>query len=157
MDLIKRNGMTASGDTAYCFEERKSEAARAFGKSKDPAVLQVESYLSDYGSIQKILEVNRYEREFGASHVQDGFFGRGDPFGETESCLQARLYAIRSFVLSIPDTDAKLLLYYHYVHGENLMRCAELLSISRASVYRLKKRALSLAAALYGEQIPGVI
>ena len=157
MDLQNRNGMTASGDTAYCFEERKSEALRAFGKSKDPAILSVEGYLSDYGSIQKILEVNRYEREFGSAHASDGFLMRGDPLFENEACLQARLYAIRSFILSIPDTDAKLLLYYHDVHGDNLMRCAELLHISRASVYRLKKRALTLAAALYAEQIPGVI
>jgi len=138
---------------AYCFEERKSEVSMAFGKPKDFSQKAVEGYLSNYESIRKILQVNRYEAEF-RQEKRNGGFGAVDLPEENEACLMAKLYEIRAFILSIPETDEKLLLYYHYVHGESLMRCAELLEISRASVYRLKKRALASAAELYAARLP---
>ena len=53
----------------------------------------------------------------------------------------------------LPNSDEKLLLYYHYVKGENVERCAELLGISRSSGFRLKKRAHEMVAmVLYGEE-----
>ena len=139
--------------SAYCFDERKSEVSKAFGKSNDSSLWAIEAYLSNYGSLQKMLEVNRYEKEIRGEKI--GM--EADPYGlleEDEACLMSKLYEIRAFILEIPATNEKLLLYYHYVHGESLMQCAELLDISRASEYRLKKRALKLAAELYDARLP---
>ena len=55
---------------------------------------------------------------------------------------RARMYEIRHLINSLPNCDEKLLLYYHYIKGENVERCAELLGISRSSGFRMKKKAL---------------
>lgn len=136
---------------AYCFEERKTEVIRAFGKSDEILFREVEGYLSDYRTSMRMLEMNRYERDYFARTEGDAD-GLVDLSEESEVYLKAKMYDIRRFILSLPDCDEKLLLYYHYVHGENLMRCAELLDVSRATVYRLKKRALKTAALYYIEE-----
>ena len=63
-----------------------------------------------------------------------------------ESMSRAELFRVRHFIMSLENSDEKLLLYYHYVRGESVESCAELLGISRSSGFRLKRRALSLAA-----------
>ena len=65
---------------------------------------------------------------------------------------RARMYEIRHFINSLPNCDEKLFLYYRYVRGESVERCAEMLGISRSSAYRLKNRALSLAASVMAER-----
>ena len=130
---------------AYCFEERNSEVLPSFGNSDGIYLREVEGYLSSYRASERMLEMNRYERDYfpPLRRVTTDFSA------ESEVYLKAKMYEIRAFVLSLPDCDEKLLLYYHYIHGETLMRCAELLDVSRATVYRLKKRALYSAAAIY--------
>lgn len=130
---------------AYCFDGRKAEVLRAFGNSDELYLREVEGYLSDYRTSVRMLEMNRYERDYFARIESEAI----TISEECEVYLKAKMYDIRSFVMSIHDCDEKLLLYYHYIHGENLMRCAELLGVSRATVYRLKKRALGTAARYY--------
>ena len=59
---------------------------------------------------------------------------------------RARMYEIRHFINSLPNSDEKILLYYHYIKGESIEKCAELLGMSRSSAFRLKRKALILAA-----------
>lgn len=129
-----------------CEVSRKSESRDTFGKSEECYVREVEIYLSDYRTSARMIEMNRYEREYLRSSLKREV---PDLSKETEIYLKAKMYDIRAFVLSIPDCDEKLLLYYHYIHGQNMIRCAELLDVSRATVYRLKKRALRRAAEKY--------
>ena len=99
----------------------------------------MDEYLKGYGFQGKLLRLARYEASyFGMVDVSDGDVGE-------VPLARARMFEIRHFIMSLPNGDEKLLLYYHYVRGESIERCAELLGIARASGYRLKKRALCLA------------
>ena len=100
----------------------------------------VENYLKEYRFQGRLVRMDRYEREF--------FRQRQDNSGEPsdQPIARAKMYEIRHFLMELPNSDEKLLLYYHYIKGESIERCAELLDKSRSSGFRLKKRALALAA-----------
>ena len=133
---------------AKCSVGRKTEIKMISEDSEEHLFREVDAYLSDYRTSARMLEMNRYERDY--------FSASGRPVPdlsrETEVYLKAKMYEIRAFVLSLGDCDEKLLLYYHYIHGESFGRCAELLCVSRATVYRLRRRALRTAARSYGEK-----
>lgn len=99
-----------------------------------------EDYLKGYRLNRQFLRMERYEKEF--------FGYRPSPedwYGESPRAKQAMI-EIRAFVMSLPNCEEKLLLYYHYIRNESVERCAELLNMSRSSAFRLKKCALLLAA-----------
>ena len=60
-----------------------------------------------------------------------------------------KMYEVKRFVAALPPDDRKLFLYYHYIHGETVEKCGELLNVSRRTAYRLKQRALEYAAIKY--------
>ena len=102
----------------------------------------VQSYLEEYGASRKLLRLENYEKQF---------FG-GAPYSEPDIDIlseapfaRAKMYGVRHFILSIKNSDEKLFLYYRYVKGESMERCAELLGMSPRSVYRLQTRALTTA------------
>ena len=100
---------------------------------------RMDEYLRGYGFQGKLLRLARYETSyFGRSGTLEGDVGE-------VPLARARMFEVRRFIMSLPNGDEKLLLYYHYVRGESVERCAELLGVARASGYRLKKRALNLA------------
>lgn len=121
--------------------DRKTEVEKAFENAKAFSHREVECYLSEYRTGARMMEMNEYERNYLGGAGKNTAISR-----ETELYLKARMYEIRDFILSIEGRDEKLFLYYHYVHGESMMRCAELLAVSRATVYRIRKRALDMAA-----------
>ena len=127
---------------------RRKEARRLRQQIDKNDIKRAEDYLKSYRINGKLLRLERYEREY---------------FGEKDNCdfeamgeaplARARMYEVRHFINMLPNSDEKLLLYYHYVKGENVERCAELLGISRSSGFRLKKRAHEMVAmVLYGEE-----
>jgi len=61
-----------------------------------------------------------------------------------EMVLRAEMFAIRRSVMRLPDSKEKILLYNRYIRGETMETCAELLGISRRSVFRLSHRAMAL-------------
>ena len=67
-----------------------------------------------------------------------------DPMGEN-SMIRAKLFEIRQLVKTMPNGDEKLLIYYHYIRGETVEKCGELMGISRATAFRLKRKALAVA------------
>ena len=99
-----------------------------------------EDYLKGYQLNRKILRLDRYEKEY--FNVEEADL---EAFGEAP-LAKARMFEIRHFVMSLENSNEKLLLYYHYIKGEPMEKCAELLSISRSSAYRMKTRALRRAA-----------
>lgn len=74
--------------------------------------------------------------------VDGGQNKSGAPYDEMS--LRAAMFAIRRSVMRLPESKEKLLLYNHYIRGESLECCAELIGISRRSVFRLKLSALEL-------------
>jgi hypothetical protein len=115
---------------------------------RSSAVAEMAEYLDNYRFGLKMIEINRYEKEY--------FMGRdnrdvgGGAIGEDdEAYIKAKMFEIKRFVTSLPPDDRKLFLYYHYIRCETVERCAELLKISRRSAYRLKRRTLEYAAIKY--------
>ena len=101
---------------------------------------ETENYLKTYGFYKKLLRLDRYEQEY---------FGRDSDRSGELSLAHAKMFEVRHFIMMMQNCDEKLLLYHHYVKGESVERCAELLGISRSSGFRLKKRALTLATELF--------
>ena len=110
----------------------------------------VKNFLESYQLNKKMIEMLAYEREyFGAQSQGDGFLML--PGGD-EVLLRSKMFNVRKFITTLENNNCKLLIYYHYVRGNSVEKCAELLGISRTSGFRLKRRALELAAEKYYAQ-----
>ena len=103
-------------------------------------IREMDTYLKGYRLNCRFLRLDRYEREY-LGYRED----HEEKFSDS-AIARAKMYGIRHYILNLKNGDEKLFLYYHYVRGESVERCAELLGISRASGFRLKRRALILAA-----------
>ena len=105
-------------------------------------IKEIDNYLKGYALNMKLLRLDKYERTyFGYKDGEDSAFNDAP-------LARARMFEIRHFIIEMKNCDEKLLLYYHYIRGESVERCAELLGISRSSAFRLKKKALLLAASI---------
>jgi len=98
-----------------------------------------ENFLKGYSLNQKMIKMERYEKEFFSKKERDTEF-----LGEIP-LARARMFEVRHFINELKNGDQKLLLYFHYIKGESVERCGELLGISRSSAYRLKSQALLMA------------
>ena len=103
-------------------------------------------YLESYRHGCRMLRADKYAREY----FDDGFDRDAQEKRSDEldlSLIRARLCAVRSFISSLPCGESgRMLLYYHYIRGIPVAECAEMLEISRASAFRLRRRALAAAA-----------
>ena len=99
-----------------------------------------EDYLKGYALCEKMLKLDKYERAYFAYDDRNFEYNSNDC-----ALLRAKMFEIRHFIMSMKNSDEKLLLYYHYIRGETVERCAELLGISDRSAFRMKNRALELA------------
>ena len=100
----------------------------------------IKNYLSGYKLFRDLLELEKYEREFITSHP----WMKERP-GDI-MLARAQMFEIRHFILDLPNSNEKILLYLHYIDCEPIERCANIMNMSRSSAFRLKKRALRLAA-----------
>lgn len=106
------------------------------GSVSEQDIRETDEYLRGYALNRKMLRMDRYERTYlGWRPTEEDL--PGEP-----PLARARMYEVRQFIMALPNSDEKLLLYYHYVRGESVEKCAELLGISRSSGFRMKKRAL---------------
>ena len=121
---------------------------RIAGVASDEEIKNVKDFLNGYRLNAKLLRLDRYEREY--------FEERGvcdyESVGEVP-LAKARMYRIRHFITSLPNSEEKIFLYYHYVRGINAEKCGEMLGISRSSAFRLKNRALNKAALAFGKWV----
>ena len=101
----------------------------------------IDDYLKGYALSEKMLKLDKYERTYFAYNDKDEEYKSND-----SALFRAKMFEIRHFIMNMRNGDEKLMLYYHYIRGETVDRCAEMLGISRSSGFRLKKRALALAA-----------
>jgi len=108
---------------------------------------QIDSFLKGYCTNRRLIQIEKYEKEyFGGGRFppeRDGMPSEGP-------LSRAKMFEVRHFILSLPNSDEKLLLYYHYVKGDSVERCAELLGVSRRTAFRMKSRALEIA---YGRAV----
>ena len=108
-------------------------------KTSDKDLEIVENYLKSYKFCRRMLNLKNYEQKYFDTLEWE----RESPAEFT--LARAKMYEIRHFILDLPNGNEKLLLYYHYVRGESIEHCEELLGISRSSAFRMKKRALAIA------------
>lgn len=113
---------------------------------KDPAEInrdmsRADNYLSGYKINRHLFKLENYERRKSLESEWEA-----ECPGELPMA-RARMFDIRHRILSLPNGDEKLILYYHYVKGEPIEKCGEMLGISRSSAFRLRRRALCLFAA----------
>lgn len=103
--------------------------------TEEEKIQKAKAFLDSYTLYKSWLNANRYERRyFGAAPDGDDAF------------LQAKMFLVRSLILSLPNLPEKLFLNCHYLRGHTVEKCAELMDISPRSAYRLKKKALLLVS-----------
>ena len=103
-----------------------------------PNVAEVRQFLESYLYNNKLLRGNRYARTyFGASNLGD------DPF------IKAAMHPVRVFIMELPDCREKMFLYFRYLHGHSVEKCAELMEVSRRTAFRVAAAALTFAAENY--------
>lgn len=111
---------------------------------------EVENYLRTFGFYKKLLKMDKYEQEYfdGGRLPEVKTWERSNDI----TLAYAKMFEVRHFINCMQNCDEKLLLYYHYIRCDSVDRCAELIGISRSSAFRLKKRALVLAADYYAQK-----
>ena len=117
---------------------------------------EVKNTIEKQGGMDRA-DINRYLRDYRRTYSMlrssslTKRFSDGDTLSADadEAIFRSKMFEIRSLILSVEQTPEKMLLYYYYVKGYTLDRCARVLGISRRSVYRLKLRALDLALEKY--------
>ena len=100
---------------------------------------EMKNYLSGYKLYRDLLELEKYEREF----LRSREWSSERPGDLT--LARVKMFEIRNFILSLPNSNEKILLYLHYIDCEPIERCGNIMGISRSSAFRLKKKALALA------------
>ena len=103
------------------------------------ALEEMKNYLSGYKLFRDLLELEKYEREFLRSHAWIS-----ERPGDI-NMARVQMFEIRHFILSLPNSNEKILLYLHYIDCEPIERCGDIMNISRSSAFRLKRKALTLA------------
>ncbi len=117
-------------------------------KISDTEIEEMRNYLCGYKLASDLLALDKYEKEFIRSKEW-----------ETErpgdiSLSRVKMFEIRHFILSLPNSNEKILLYLHYIDCEPIERCGNIMGISRSSAFRLKKKALALACASQKKNTP---
>lgn len=118
-----------------------TEMKQEVKKSNETDRADINRYLRDYRRTYSMLRSSSLTKRFSD---EDTLSADAD-----EAIFRSKMFEIRSLILSVEQTPEKMLLYYYYVKGYTLDRCARVLGISRRSVYRLKLRALDLALEKY--------
>ena len=142
------------------YEKKREEERGSLRYSGDVSAEELraaEEYLSSYRHGAKMLDCMRYGRQFMGSEFlpEDPLLRWSESYDELEyekpdsdeSLIRARMYGVRQFISELRcDTNSRLLLYWHYIRGVSVARCAEMMDISRAGAFRVRKRALECAA-----------
>ena len=114
-------------------------------EQREALIESTEMFLKQYRHGFKMLAMNKYERDYmGPENCRDGL-----RCADEEAYIKAKMFEVKRFVTTLSSDDRKLFLYYYYIHGETIEKCAELLCVSRRTAYRLKRRALEYAAIKY--------
>ena len=142
-------------------DEKKREDERESLRFKSDVSAEelraAEEYLSSYRHGARMLDCMRYGKQFMGSEVlpEDPLLYWSENYSDLpdrvpdadESLIRARMFGVRQFISGLRcDSNTRMLLYWHYIRGVSVTRCAEMMDISRAGAFRLRKRALEYAA-----------
>lgn len=147
-------------EESHLDEKEREDGRESLRHSKDVSAEELraaEEYLSSYRHGARMLECMRYGKQFMGSEVlpEDPLLTWSDNYGDDldaapdadESLIRARMFGVRQFITGLRcDSDTRMLLYWHYIRGVSVTRCAEMMDISRAGAFRLRHRALECAA-----------
>lgn len=112
-----------------------------------------ERYLSEYRTAYRMLKAGM--EGFCRDSRRGGWGSVGQERGQShllaathmtlsddDRMWEEKLEAIRATVLAVAEPDQKIFLFQHYIRGNTVEACAEILDISVRTAFRLKKRAL---------------
>ena len=105
---------------------------------------RIDDFLNGYKLNRRLLGIEKYYDEY-FKRESDYLYSVDSDMLKEAPLARAKMFEVRHFILGLPNSDEKLLLYYHYIKGDSVERCAELLGISRRNCFRLKQKALALA------------
>ena len=112
------------------------------------ALCEVRVFLERYAMAVRMLRLCRIDQKMRRNLPgEETFYGC---VGGDAVYWEEQMRDIRAFIESLPNESCKLILYYHYIVGMTVERASEELDISRRNAFRLKKKALALAAARLG-------
>ena len=101
-------------------------------------IKKAEEFLEGYKTNKNLYKIDLYEKS-------RGLVSEWDVESPNELFLaRARMFDVRHAIMGLPNSDEKLFLYFHYIKGESVERCGDMLGISRATAFRVKKRAVEL-------------
>jgi hypothetical protein len=109
-------------------------------KINEDIIRQTDTYLKAYMLNRRMLQLNIYEYKQSLNSEWEE-----ESPGEL-SMARARMFEIRHNIMSLDNCDEKLMLYYHYIKGETIERCSELIGVSRSSGFRMNRRGLLMLA-----------
>lgn len=119
----------------YDYEQHTQHREKAFDRSF------INRYFKDYRRAYSQLRAAQFTRKFGSD---------ASSLAEAEdAAFHARMFEIKLFISSLDSGDEKMFLYYYYIKGLTMEKCAKALGISRRSVYRLKLKSLDIALEKY--------
>ena len=111
---------------------------------------EVRNFLCSFQLCAEMLNLRRFERK------------RARPFCDPCDCedilqgserfWRARMYEVGKLINKMPSGHEKLMLYYHYIHGESIEHISDVLGVSRRTGYRIHARALRTASGLFCHQ-----
>ena len=117
----------------------KEKATPYYNDESHYKIEEMKNYLSGYKLYRDLLELEKYEREF----LRSREWANERPGDLT--LAKVKMFEIRHFILGLPNSNEKILLYLHYIDCEPIERCGNIMSISRSSAFRLKRKALAFA------------
>lgn len=115
-------------------------------KNRSAKETQILSYLESYRLYRRMLDGNRHARSFFEAENKEPKHLADD------ALLKAQMMAVRRFVMTLPDCREKMLLYYRYLFGYSVEKCAELMDVSRRTAFRIADEAIRFAAENYDER-----
>ena len=98
--LSKNNEETKNGE-----DYRKSEAKRDFGNAKERRIFEADCMLSEYRTIEHILEIAKETSKGKKTDAMGRMLG-----DENEMQLRMQMYEIRRLIMSLADDEGKLFL-----------------------------------------------
>ena len=101
-------------------------------------IKKAEEFLKGYKLNRNLFRLDCYEKKRSEASEWD------EESPDELYLARAKMFEIRHAIMELPNCDEKLMLYFHYIKGETIEKCAEMLGLSRSSAFRMRKRALEL-------------